>query len=96
VLTDIFLVPNQEGLESTFAAAPDADSVHVYLGYSGWTAPQLEQELSMGAWYIFQGSAKTVFESDPEAMWERLIRETEMRIASLRPRAAGGDLLPRD
>jgi hypothetical protein len=25
-----------------------------------------------------------------------LIRETEMRIASLRPRAAGGDLLPRD
>ena len=87
-------------MEKTFAAAADADTVHVYLGYSGWTEPQLENELDLGAWYIFQGSAKAVFDSDPDSMWERLIHETELRIASrgaagtIKPRAAGGGFPP--
>jgi putative transcriptional regulator len=91
VLGDVLLVTTREALEKTFASAADADAVHVYLGYSGWTQPQLEHELDLGAWYIFQGSAKAVFDSDPDSMWERLIRETELRIA-FRPRAAGAGL----
>jgi len=76
--------------------------VHVYLGYSGWTGPQLEHELDLGAWYIFQGSAKAVFDSDPESLWDRFIRETELRIASrgaiglFRLRAAGAVPPPPD
>jgi putative transcriptional regulator len=102
VLGDVFLVSTKEGLEKTFAAATDADSVHVYLGYSGWTAPQLEHELDLGAWYIFPGSAKAVFDSEPDALWPQLIRETEMRMASrgiaktFGPRAAGEGWLPLD
>lgn len=102
VCADVFLVSSKESLERTFGSATGADTVHVYLGYAGWTAPQLEHELDMGAWYIFQGSAKSVFESDPDALWPRLIHETEMRIASrglagtVRWRAAAGVLPPRD
>jgi putative transcriptional regulator len=102
VFGDVFLVSSKEDMEKTFAAAADADTVHVYLGYSGWTEPQLENELDLGAWYIFPGSAKAVFDSDPDSLWERLIRETEMRIASrgetgiFRLRAAGGGLPPPD
>jgi putative transcriptional regulator len=81
VLGDVFLVSTKETLEKTFASATDADSVHVYLGYSGWTAPQLQHELDLGAWYIFPGSAKAVFDSEPDALWPQLIRETEMQIA---------------
>jgi|HubBroStandDraft_1064217.scaffolds.fasta_scaffold00504_4 putative transcriptional regulator len=95
VLGDVFLVSTQEGLEKTFASATDADAVHVYLGYSGWTAPQLANELDLGAWHVFQGSAKAVFDSDPESLWPRLIRDTELRIA-FRPRGAGGDPPPLD
>jgi putative transcriptional regulator len=82
VFGDVFLASSKEALEKTFAAATDAAAVHVYLGYSGWTAPQLEHELELGAWYIFQGSAKAVFDSDPDALWPQLIRETEARVAS--------------
>jgi len=102
VLGDVFLVSSKEAMEKTFASAADADTVHVYLGYSGWTAPQLQHELDLGAWYVLQGSAKAVFDSDPEALWRQLIRETEMRIASrgttetVRRRADAGDLLPLD
>jgi putative AlgH/UPF0301 family transcriptional regulator len=102
VFGDIFLVSTREAMEKTFASPTDADTVRVYLGYSGWTEPQLEHELDLGAWYIFQGRAKAVFDSDPESLWDRLIRETELRIASrgtagtLRLRAAGGGLPPPD
>jgi len=82
VVPDVFLVSTKEAMQKTFASATDADTVHVYLGYSGWTGPQLENELDLGAWYIFQGSAKAVFDSDPDSLWQQLIRETELRIAS--------------
>jgi putative transcriptional regulator len=98
VFGEVFVVSGKEGLEKAFASAANADTMHVYLGYSGWTEPQLEHELELGAWYIFQGSAKAVFDSDPDSLWERLIHETELRIASrgatgiFRLRAAGGGL----
>ncbi len=95
VFGDVFLVSSKEGLEKTFTSATDADAAHLYLGYSGWTKPQLAHELDLGAWYIFQGSDKAVFDSAPDSMWERFIRETELRIA-FRPRAVGGDLPPPD
>jgi putative transcriptional regulator len=102
VLPDVFLVSSKEGLEKTFASATESSMVHLYLGYSGWTAPQLEHELDLGAWHIFQGSAKAVFDSDPDTLWPQLIRNTELRIAYLgatgifRRRAAGGGLPPPD
>jgi putative AlgH/UPF0301 family transcriptional regulator len=102
VVGDVFLVSSKEAMEKTFASAADPDTVRVYLGYSGWTEPQLEHEMDLGAWYIFQGSAKAVFDSDPESMWDRFIRETELRIASRGATgfftlyAAGGGLPPPD
>ncbi|MGA3039793.1 MAG: YqgE/AlgH family protein [Bryobacteraceae bacterium] len=102
VFGDVFVVSTKEGMEKTFASAADADAVHVYMGYSGWTGPQLEHELDLGAWYIFQGSAKAVFDSDPASLWDRFIRETELRIAlrgpigSFRLRAAVEGPPPRD
>jgi len=82
VFGDIFVISTKEAMAKTFAAGTDADAVHVYLGYSGWTAPQLEHEMDLGAWYIFPGNAKAVFDADPDSLWDRFIRETEMRIAS--------------
>lgn len=98
VFGDVFLVSTKEAMEKTFASATDADTIHLYLGYSGWTAPQLEHELELGAWYIFQGNAKAVFDFDPDSLWDRLIHETQLRIASrgsagiVRLRAADGGL----
>lgn len=101
VLGDVFLASSREALEKTLASEAESDTLHVYLGYSGWTKAQLEHELDLGAWYVFQGSVRAVFDADPESLWERLIRETELRIASggmaeiFRLRAAGGGPRPR-
>lgn len=84
VFGDVYLVSSKDALEKTFASATESDRLRVYMGYSGWTARQLENELDLGAWYIFQGSVKAVFDSNPDGLWPRLIRETEMRIAMRR------------
>lgn len=82
IFADVFLVSSKDALEKAFASANDIDKLRVYLGYSGWTTQQLQNELDLGAWYIFQGNIKAVFDSNPEGLWPRLIRETELRIAS--------------
>jgi putative transcriptional regulator len=78
-------VSSKDLLQKSFASTVESNMLHVYLGYSGWTEPQLENEVDLGAWYIFRGDAAAVFDSDPDSLWSRLIRETELRIASLAP-----------
>jgi putative transcriptional regulator len=85
VVGDVFLVSSKQELERTFSSPIDSDRLRVYLGYAGWTGPQLEHELELGAWYIFPGSATAVYDSDPDSLWTRMIRATELRIARAGP-----------
>ncbi len=85
VVGDVFLVSSKEELEQTFSSTIESDRLRVYVGYAGWTGPQLEHELELGAWYIFPGSAAAVYDADPESLWTRMIRETELRIARAAP-----------
>jgi putative transcriptional regulator len=82
---DVFLVSSKQELEQTFSSAIDSERLRIYVGYAGWTAPQLEHELELGAWYIFPGSAAAVYDSDPDSLWTRMIRATELRIARAAP-----------
>jgi putative transcriptional regulator len=86
VFADICLVSSKELLKKTLASPPEANIVHVYLGYSGWTMEQLQNEVDLGAWYIFPGDAQAVFDPNPDSLWSRLILQTELRIASVVPR----------
>ena len=84
VLGEIYLVSSKPLLEKILAEGPAAADLHVYMGYSGWGAGQLENEVNLGAWYIFDGSAGLVFDSDPASLWSRLIARKEQRYARVR------------
>jgi putative transcriptional regulator len=43
------------------------------VGYAGWTAGQLEQELATESWEVLQADRESVF-SDDAKLWERLLR----------------------
>ena len=83
LLSEIYFVSSKPHLEKILAEGPTAAELHVYLGYSGWGAGQLENEVKLGAWYIFDGSAGLVFDSDPASLWSRLIARTEQRFAGV-------------
>jgi putative transcriptional regulator len=47
----------------------------MFAGYSGWSAGQLEDEMKRNAWLTHPASLDLVFESDPEKMWQMILRQ---------------------
>jgi putative AlgH/UPF0301 family transcriptional regulator len=81
----LYLISTKTLFEQTISARPDPGVFHVYLGYAGWANDQLRREVELGAWFIFPADAGTVFNSDPDSLWQQMIRKTELRFAGSEP-----------
>jgi putative transcriptional regulator len=79
VFGGIYLINSKALFEQTMSAQPKPDVFHVYIGYAGWA--QLQQEVELGAWFIFPAEAGTVFNADPDGLWPEMIRKTETQYA---------------
>lgn len=58
------------------------------LGYAGWTAGQLDQELQQNAWLVADADPALVFDCDTEKKWERALKT--LGIDPLMLSSAGG------
>ena len=47
--------------------------IRFYIGYSGWSPKQLDQELEMKSWVISQARAKQVITNKPDKLWSDLL-----------------------
>ena len=77
VLSGVSLISTKTLLEKAISGRPDPGILHVYLGYAGWSNDQLRKEVELGSWFIFQGDARTIFDSDPNSLWPQMIQKTE-------------------
>ncbi len=59
------------------------DSVRFFAGYSGWSAGQLEEEISRGSWIRQPASAGKVFTLESDAFWRAILREKGGRFRAL-------------
>lgn len=82
IFGDVYLVNSAELLDKTMAAT-NAESLHIYAGYAGWTRKQLEAEVEIGAWFIFPADSGTIFAANPQTVWQHFIERTEERVAGL-------------
>lgn len=67
-------------LESTPNAA---SQVRVFSGYAGWGSGQLEAEMEEHSWIVRPGTARLVFDVDPESVWSESLIELGPRYAHL-------------
>ena len=81
VFGEVYLISTTSLFEQTISARADPSVFHVYLGYAGWTMDQLRREMEFDSWFIFPADAKTVFDSDPDSLWPRMIARTELKLA---------------
>jgi putative transcriptional regulator len=51
------------------------DNIRFYVGYSGWTEGQLEDELQYGSWIIESGDANYVFRFKPDQVWQSVLEQ---------------------
>jgi putative AlgH/UPF0301 family transcriptional regulator len=89
VLTDVYLISSKPPLEKALAASSGPADLRIYLGYCGWDRGQLENEVRLGGWWIFDATAGVVFDSDPDTVWSRFIAKTEEQIAEAAPPGTG-------
>lgn len=45
------------------------------LGYAGWTAGQLEDEIQQSAWLVVDPDPALIFEGDPDSKWLRAVNK---------------------
>ncbi|MFL6024953.1 MAG: YqgE/AlgH family protein [Marmoricola sp.] len=63
--------------------APAFASLRIFAGYAGWSAGQLEDEISEGAWYVVPAEAGDAFLADPSGLWARVLRRQGGQLAML-------------
>lgn len=49
--------------------------IHLCFGYTGWGTGQLEREFLDGHWFLHPASAKNIFETPSDKLWQSLLRE---------------------
>ncbi len=79
VFEDVYLGGGRELLERLAARPQTGERFRVYAGYAGWAPGQLEAEVGRGDWAILPADADTVFESEPEKIWSKLIERSGVR-----------------
>lgn len=85
VLGDVYLISTKPLLEKMLTSAAGPNDLHTFVGYCGWGAGQLQREMDLGVWYVFNGDAKLVFDVDPDTLWSRLIAHTEQIMVRATP-----------
>ena len=53
----------------------------MFVGYAGWAAGQLDDELAQHAWFVVDAHASDPFATDPPALWSAVLRRQRGRIA---------------
>jgi putative transcriptional regulator len=53
--------------------------IKMFAGYAGWSAGQLEDEIKRKAWLIHPASVSLVFDTEPEQLWQQILRQKGWR-----------------
>jgi putative transcriptional regulator len=78
----LFFTPDPDIWNSILKTnGPDTkgSTFRLFVGYAGWEAGQLEQEIAEGSWVVVAAGPECVFSEAPELLWQ------EMTIRSLLP-----------
>lgn len=49
------------------------ENIRFYIGYSGWSAGQLEEELKDPSWVVADLDANYIFKADPSKLWKEIM-----------------------
>ena len=69
-----YLSTSPDLLRRTIESDPPART-RLIVGYAGWGAGQLEEELQASAWLLSEVDASLLFNTAPDKMWEAAIRQ---------------------
>jgi putative transcriptional regulator len=81
---NLYLLSSRQSIGAALSAGLKPSEFHAFLGYTGWGPGQLEREVRLNGWFIFDYDEGLVFDGHPETLWKRLIEKTELLKVMLR------------
>jgi putative transcriptional regulator len=81
VLGSVYATASKDIIAKSITSGAEPSKFHLYLGYAGWAAGQLEAEMELGAWSVLRTTPDEIFDEDPDSLWTRLSRKAESQIA---------------
>lgn len=82
VTEDIYLGGDLQFLQEA-VLDPNGPFIHLCFGYAGWGAGHLEREFLDGHWFLYPASARHLFHTHPDKLWQSLLREMGGKYATL-------------
>lgn len=74
VKSGVYWGASLESLQSfVYDKAFSADELRLFVGYSGWSPGQLENELKEGSWLITDVTQDVIFSTDADEVWKKAI-----------------------
>jgi putative transcriptional regulator len=74
ICNGVTLGGNLEFLQEAISDA-EGPEILLCLGYCGWAADKLGQEVANGEWFVHKPSKELIFHTPPEKMWQTGLRE---------------------
>jgi putative transcriptional regulator len=75
VIPGIFMGGNFENLKTLLQAGKvQKNDVRFFVGYSGWSPTQLEEEIKLKSWFVANVSKETVMNSDNDDLWKSILK----------------------
>lgn len=72
--SDIYVTGTIDALKAV-ARGQGPEKMLFILGYAGWTAGQLDQEIQQNAWLVIDSDPDVIFNGDADDRWDRAIRK---------------------
>ena len=72
--SDIYVTGTLDALKAIAQGKGPEDMLFI-LGYSGWTAGQLDQEMQQNSWLVVDADPEIIFAGNPDESWERAIKK---------------------
>ncbi len=73
-MTDHISVTTSKDILSVLGTEAEPKSYIVALGYSGWTAGQLEKELAENSWLTVEADPRVIFDTPAQERWNKAIQ----------------------
>ena len=75
VIPNLSLAHSLETLVELGGSYSPSRQIKIFAGYAGWSPGQLEGELKRNAWVVHPASLSWVFHTEPEKLWQTILRE---------------------
>ena len=83
IFQNVFISADKSVMQEELGHIKGPEKLHVYVGYAGWGAGQLDMEIAGGHWHVLPADTKAIFYSDPEKIWQEYLDRSDVLQAAL-------------